>query len=230
MINEGRQKIIDRKDLEASKKNKEDESSDATAGWGLGSKLGQVEESPTYKPSAAAAKSSGGAGMNFGKPMFTRKNKGIMDNQDFPDLESAAKGGNAPEQSKANSAMQYSFGAAAKGAREEGEPAAEERKAATKPVFKGKAKLNTGPVAADVGGVSYDFSKMSMSAATTKKAEGAEGEEKPARERRPGAPTFAYDDDFEVVAEKKKAVRKPFEEPKFGGGMPSFSRGGANAK
>lgn len=40
VINEGRQKIIDRKDLEASKKNKEDESSDAIGGWGLGSKLG----------------------------------------------------------------------------------------------------------------------------------------------------------------------------------------------
>lgn len=38
VINEGRKKIIDRKDLEASKKKEEEE--DATAGWGLGSKLG----------------------------------------------------------------------------------------------------------------------------------------------------------------------------------------------
>ena len=164
--------------------------------------------------------------MSFGKPMFTRKAKGIMDNQDFPDLESASKGGNASEQSKANGAMQYSFGAAAKGAREEQEPA-EERKAATKPVFKGKAKLNTGPLAPEVGAVSYDFSKMSMSAATTKKTEGAEGEDKPEGERRRAAPSYAFDDDFEVVKEKVKPVRKTFEEPTFGRGMPSFSRGGA---
>ena len=95
-----------------------------------------------------------------------------------------------------------------------------------------------------------------MSAATAKKiegAEGAEGENRPAGkyggERRTGgerrpvgernprpAPTQApatapgFEDDFEVVAEKKKIVRpvRKTEEPKFGGGMPSFTRGGTN--
>jgi len=39
------------------------------------------------------------------------------------------------------------------------------------------------------------------------------------------------DDDFEVVTEKKKvAPRREFEEPKFGGGMPMFTRGGDNRK
>lgn len=126
--------------------------------------------------------------------------------------------------------MQFSFGAAAKGAREENAP--EEKKTmATKPVFKGKAKLNTGPAATEdaAGSMSYDFSKMRMSAATTKKTEGAEGQGERGGERR-GPRTFGDDDDFEVVAEKKKPVRKNYEEPKFGGGMPSFTRGGANAK
>jgi len=41
VLNEGRQKVIDRKDLEASKKNnREEDSSDAVGGWGLGSKFG----------------------------------------------------------------------------------------------------------------------------------------------------------------------------------------------
>ena len=104
--------------------------------------------------------------------------------------------------------------------------------------------------------MNYDFSKMTMSAATTKKVEGAEGtegENKPAGkvydgERRGGgerrlggernprpapataaATTSGFEDDFEVVAEKKKVVRpqRKTEEPKFGGGMPSFTRGGA---
>jgi len=95
-----------------------------------------------------------------------------------------------------------------------------------------------------------------MSAATAKKvdgAEGAQGENRPAGkydgerrtvgDRRPvekrnprPAPTHApatvpgFEDDFEVVAEKKKIVRpaRKTEEPKFGGGMPSFTRGSAN--
>ena len=142
MINEGRKKIIDRKDLEASKKVKEEE--DASAGWGLGSKIGTVEENTTFNKPSATGPPKGSGGMSFGKPMFTRKAKGIMDNQDFPDLDAAAQKGGAPEQSKANSAMQYSFGAAAKGARDPDAP--EEKKVeAKKPVFKGKAKLNTGP-------------------------------------------------------------------------------------
>lgn len=77
VINEGRKKIIDRKDLEASKKSKEEESADAAAGWGLGTKMGKIEENTTSKPMAAAAK--GSSGMSFGKPTFSRKAKGIMD-------------------------------------------------------------------------------------------------------------------------------------------------------
>lgn len=223
MINEGRKKIIDRKELEASKKVKEEE--DATAGWGLGSKLGQVEENTTSKPTSGPPKGSGG--MSFGKPTFTRKAKGIMDNQDFPDIDSSAQRGNAPAESKANSAMQYSFGAAAKGARDAEAGTEEKKTEAKKPVFKGKAKLNTGPTSSEpAASMSYDFSKMNMSAATTKKTEGADGQDRPQGERRRAAATFNDDDDFEVVAEKKKQPRRNFEEPKFGGGMPSFTRGG----
>ena len=77
--------------------------------------------------------------------------------------------------------------------------------------------------------MSYDFSKMNMSAATTKKTEGADGQGgKPdGEQRRRAPPSFNDDDDFEVVAEKKKQPRRNFDEPKFGGGMPSFTRGGA---
>lgn len=132
--------------------------------------------------------------------------------------------------------MSYSFGAAAKGARDPDAPEEEKRVEAKKPVFKGKAKLNTGIVQENTGAgsMSYDFSKMNMSAATTKKTEGADGQSKPDGERRrPAPPSFNDDDDFEVVKEKVKAPRenrRPAEEPRFGGGMPSFSRGGANAK
>lgn len=169
VINDSRQKIIDRKDLEASKKNKAEDAGDSVAGWGLGSKMGQVDNTPS-QPSAASAKAPamGGKGMNFGKPTFSRKQKGIMDNQDFPDIGSAAtaSANNAPTRSKADSAMMYSFGAAAKGAREE--PSEEEklqqreRAPAKKPVFTGRAKLKL-PAAQDntpSASMSYDFSKM----------------------------------------------------------------------
>jgi hypothetical protein len=73
VLNEGRQKVIDRKDLEATKKH-EDDSSDAVAGWGLGSKLGQgqsAETSSASQPSFASATGpKTGGNMNFGKPMF----------------------------------------------------------------------------------------------------------------------------------------------------------------
>jgi hypothetical protein len=90
-----RQKIVDRKDLEASKKNKAEDANDSVAGWGLGTKFGQVDNTPLYQPSmASAAKSTGATGpkMNFGRPMFTsNKRKGVMDNSDFPDLDSTAQ-------------------------------------------------------------------------------------------------------------------------------------------
>lgn len=97
--------------------------------------------------------------------------------------------------------------------------------------------------------MNYDFSKMRMSAATSKVA-GAPGEEGENRaagadgERRGGprgvhrgadGPMFG-DEDFEVVAEKVKKPfvpregRREFEEPTFGGGKPMFTRGGDNRK
>lgn len=231
VINEGRKKIIDRKELEASKKSKEEEKTDAAAGWGLGTKIGQVEENTVSKPVSSTAKAPGAGGLSFGKPTFTRKAKGIMDNQDFPDLESANKGGSSAqqEQSKANSSMQFSVGASAKGARDDQAAPEEKRPVATKPVFKGKAKLNAGPLASDEVQTSYDFSRMQISSSTAKKTEGGDRQAKPEGERRgPRAAGFgaSFDDDFEVVAEKKKPQRRNFEEPKFGGGMPSFTRGG----
>jgi hypothetical protein len=56
----------------------------------LGSKLGKVEETTSLPTTASAKGPPTGAKMNFGKPSFTRKQKGIMDTQDFPDLDSAA--------------------------------------------------------------------------------------------------------------------------------------------
>ena len=72
-----------------------------------------------------------------------------MDQQDFPDLDAAATsgsaaGGNQPAKSKADSAMIFGMGASVRGARD-GAAAGEENKAGpTKPVFRGKAKLQTG--------------------------------------------------------------------------------------
>jgi hypothetical protein len=131
--------------------------------------------------------------------------------------------------------MMYSFGAAAKGAREE-QPTEENKTPAAprqKPVFTGKAKLRMAPTDTEetpAANMNYDFSKMNMSAATSgKRPEGEEGE------RRGGGgyrdrPLF--EDDFEVVADKpKREPRKPlreFAKPTFGGDKPTFSRGGAN--
>jgi len=101
-----------------------------------------------------------------------------MDQQDFPDLADAANGskatGNAGGASKANSAMMFSGGAAARGPRAAGDGAqgAEEIKTgATKPVFRGKAKFATGGATNEEmanSRMNYDFSKMRMSAATSK--------------------------------------------------------------
>lgn len=89
------QEIIERKDLEASK-NKKTEDNDLAAGWGLGSKLGQAAETndnasaPSFSSAKGPQMGMGGS-ISFGKkpPMFTRKQKGIMDN-DFPDLDVTA--------------------------------------------------------------------------------------------------------------------------------------------
>jgi len=123
------------------------------------------------------------------------------------------------------------FGTSAFGAaREEG------KGPATKPVFRGKAKLG-GASNEEVQNsrMNYDFSKMNMSAATNgeKREEGEGGNrERPYNRNRDGAiPSLADDDDFEVVAEKPKkefVPRSNFEEPSFGGGKPMFTRGGNN--
>ena len=190
--------------------------------------------------------------MTFGKPMFSRKQKGIMDTQDFPDIGDAAASGNSPTQpgaSKANSAMMFSGGAAARGPRVAGEDGAtggeEVKAAATKPVFRGKAKFQTGGASNEEvnnSRMNYDFSKMRMSAATTKTAVGPDGERQGGErdgERRGGqrggnrdfGGAAFDDDDFEVVSDvKKKAPRRNFEEPTFGGGKPMFTRGGENRK
>lgn len=140
--------------------------------------------------------------------------------------------------------MMFSGGAAARGPRvagEEGATGGEEFKAsATKPVFRGKAKFQTGGASNEEvnnSRMNYDFSKMNMSAATTKTV-GPDGErvggerdgERRGGQRPANGPMFE-EDDFEVVTDvKKQAPRRTFEEPKFGGGMPSFTRGGENRK
>ena len=167
-----------------------------------------------------------------------------MDTQDFPDLDSSASASGAAQQSnksKADSAMIYSFGASTKGARAAGDEPEENKSTtqATKPVFKGKAKfLAGGATNEEVANsrMNYDFSKMRMSAATSKKTEGgADGEQRnrDGDERRGAGPrTMGFDDedeDFEVVREKKKTTQRrggDFAEPTFGGGKPSFMRGG----
>lgn len=118
-----------------------------------------------------------------------------MDTQDFPDIGDAATvaaGATSAETggSKANRPMMFSGGAAARGPRVEGEafsafPAHDEeiKTAKTKPVFRGKAKFNTGGASNEEvnnSRMNYDFSKMNMSAATSKVA-GAPGEEGEAR-------------------------------------------------
>jgi len=100
-----------------------------------------------------------------------------MDQQDFPDLEPVGGKSEAPK-SRAEGAMMFGGGSTAKGPRD---AAPEQTKAAPKkPVFQGRAKLDTG--AATVEEVSnsrmnYDFSKMKLSAATSG-AKRVEGEER----------------------------------------------------
>jgi len=179
-----------------------------------------------------------GGSISFGKkpPMFTRKHKGVMDQTDFPDLDAAATGGKG-DANKAAGPMMFSNSSAARGPREGPTFGQEENKtggAPKMPIFKGKAKLNKEVVATtEESGtrMNYDFSRMGMSAATTGKkpeGEGFDGESRhPAAKA--GSGNFSDDDDFEVVKAKEKVVRPRFEgEPTFGGGMPSFTRGGGN--
>jgi len=115
--------IIERKDLEA-KKQKKEETSDLSAGWGLGTKLGQAAQEQPNEPSMASfATAKGpqtGAKMSFGKPMFSRKQKGIMDQQDFPDLDDASGGGfkGGASANKAAGPMMFGGASMAKGPRD----------------------------------------------------------------------------------------------------------------
>jgi len=73
VINEDRRKIVDRKELEASKK-KGDDKGDGASGWGLGTAIGKAaQDESTNKISATAKGPQTGVKMNFGKPSFTRK-------------------------------------------------------------------------------------------------------------------------------------------------------------
>ena len=167
--------------------------------------------------SATAKGPQTGAKMSFGKPMFSRKQKGIMDQQDFPDLDDASGGGSkgGASENKAAGPMMFGGASMAKGPRDAAP--AEESKAKTKPVFTGKAKLFTGGAAAneDVPSrMNYDFSRMKMSAATTgKRPEGEQGKprgegrgdgEQRGQPRNAAPSGFEDDDEFEVVKEKKK--------------------------
>ena len=179
-----------------------------------------------------------------------------MGNEDFPDLDQAASDNpDAPQKSKADSAMIFTIGAASRGGKPENGAPAEEAKKPSKPVFTGKARLVANDTKADDvqnSRMNYDFSRMKMSAATTgKKPEGAargEGTRQDGgdQERRGGnrgnrdnnnakaAGGFSDDEDFEVVREKKKTgfnrPRNDFGDSGFGsgGGKPSFFRGGGD--
>ena len=106
------------------------------------------------------------------------KNKGIgLAQEEFPELgeaqKSARKGGGneASNSSKADSANIGQFGAM--GQQRDG--AQEPRKAATKPVFSGKAKLKTGQNEEVDGRQNYDYSSMKMASATAKSQQQKEG-------------------------------------------------------
>ena len=119
--------------------------------------------------------------------------------------------------------MMFSGGAAARGPRalasgEENKVAGPEK---TKPVFRGKGKFTTGGASNEEmanSRMNYDFSKMRMSAATTKtageRAAGADGENRDdgdGERRRPRQQTSMNAqefDDFEVVTDKKKEVKR----------------------
>ena len=91
-----KQKVVDIKDVEAKKKKKQKEEADGNADWlGLGSGLrNKADDSAAgaNQSMSAAAKGPGaptGGRIQFGKgpPTFTSKKKGIMGNEDFPDLD-----------------------------------------------------------------------------------------------------------------------------------------------
>lgn len=237
----------DVKDVEDRKKKTEQRESEAGAGWGvLGSKLDSQNKasgaaggatSSTNQPTSARANGPSDGTINFkrGPPVFQKRNKGIMDTQNFPDMADAASGakntnnndsgsGAAASNPKINNVNMFSGVYADRSARNEQRPGGEERKAgATKPVFTGKGKFKTGGAANEEPAnpsMNYDFSKMRMSAAKSgggnRTGEAGDGENRGDGERRRGGPkqmqgsnsrTFGGDDDdFEVVTDKKKGA------------------------
>lgn len=131
--------------------------------------------------------------------------------------------------------MMFSGGAAARGPR--AAPSSEENKMTagpTKPVFRGKGKFTVGGASNEEmanSRMNYDFSKMRMSAATTKAGGNRQGENAAAeggenrddagdnneQRRRGGGPRTQNsmnaaaandDDDFEVVTDKKKTQKR----------------------
>lgn len=233
--------------MEDRKKKTEQERSEAGAGWGvLGTKLDNQNKASgaaggatsSTQPTSARANGPSDGTINFNKrgpPVFQKRNKGIMDTQNFPDMADAASGakntsnndsgaGAAATNPKINNVNMFSGVYADRSARNEQRSGGEENKAGpTKPVFTGKGKFKTGGAANEEPAnprMNYDFSKMRMSAAKSGGGNrGGEARDDENRgdggERRRGGPkqmqasnsrTFGDDDDFEVVTDKKKGA------------------------
>lgn len=112
---------------------------------------------------------------------------------------------------------------AASGKRDDDDKPAEPRKEYKKPVFTGKAKLKAEdkPVEeAQNSKQNYDFSGLKFSQSSNKRHDGEAREDRESRRRNNSGDSF--EEDFQVVTEKKRRVDKP--EPQFGGGMPSFHK------
>lgn len=242
-INTGLSTIKDKKEVEAKRKNEAEEPSNAASGWGLGSKLGAMQAARqqnevTVSKAAAKGPPTGGSISFGGKPTFTRSKKGTpMDQSEFPDLDQATAGSSAAApKTKAEGAVFGGFTSTTTSGKAAG--AQEERKQAKKPVFFGKAKLNTGGASNDEmanSRMNYDFSKMGLSQAKGKRTDPPkEGEEEAPQQQRRGPPRASqpasadmFDDDgFESVTEKKRTTqRRGFGDSAFGQGAPQFSRG-----
>lgn len=140
-------------EVKANENEEEKKASGDNFGWGkMESKAKDInaEEKEDAKKTAQATPGE----INFKKgrpPMFTKKNKGLgLAQEEFPELgdigAASSKGqqnGSDANVPKANSASIGQFGAMAQ-ERDGGYQPDKPRQQATKPTFKGKAKLNLG--------------------------------------------------------------------------------------
>lgn len=141
-------------EVKANENEEEKKASGDNFGWGKMESKAKDINAEVKEDAKKTAQATPGGEINFTKgrpPMFTKKNKGLgLAQEEFPELGDIAATGSKGQQNgsdanvpKANSASIGQFGAMAQ-ERDGGYIPDKPRQPATKPMFKGKAKLNLG--------------------------------------------------------------------------------------